>query len=209
MKRIPMDAESIAGILSGIKHETSRVIVPQPRVLPNGNMSWQRGASTFGGMADCVLAAMMARCPYSVGDIVAVTERWRPVYRGYPLTERVKGVIQYQSDGVVREIVLGAKPCTVYLGGLWRPPFLMRADQSRITIEITSRDAARVQSLTYMQIEAEGYQQLVPRHGIEALEAATDWWQRRWDGINAKRGYPYESNPWAWRYGFKVLEVKK
>jgi hypothetical protein len=43
---------------------------------------------------------------------------------------------------------------------------------------------------------------------MEERSLARKWWTARWDGINAKRGYPYSMNPWAYGYGFEVLEAR-
>ena len=31
--------------------------------------------------------------------------------------------------------------------------------------------------------------------------------ERLWDTLNAKKGYPWSSNPWVWAIEFKVIEV--
>jgi hypothetical protein len=209
---MPFDAESIAGILAGIKHETSRVIVPQPEWKHEFN-AWsdRRGGLFYNG------PALLRFCPYSVGDVVAATERFtswadeatKEAARASMFDDSLPvGPVIYAAD-----FVKGCPPLDVGGCERWLPPFLMRADQSRLTIGIMSTGAGRVQNLSYNDIVAEGY---VPppddRLTLTAdelwakLQAADDWWQRRWDGINAPE-YPYESNPWAYRYGFKVLQA--
>jgi len=205
-----MDAESIAGILDGRKTRTSRVIVPQPSPRPAGAWWWDDG---YYDSDDLLKQAMLLRCPYSVGETVAITERalyWSggeggtsdPVYADDPEVpllladnDRLKGVRE-ANRGIVGK-------------WNWRPPFLMRADQARFHARITSREAGRIQSMTQEQIAAEGWdvRKENPYAGGTATEDAHRWWRARWDGINAKRGYPYSMNPWAYGYGFEVVQA--
>lgn len=38
---------------------------------------------------------------------------------------------------------------------------------------------------------------------LEGRETQT---RRAWNSFNAKRGYPWESNPWVWAVTFKVVQ---
>ena len=211
MKCLPCDAESIAGINAHLKHRTSRVIVPQPHAddpayyadrynhsdewafwLPDGRMSEPRTWQP----------------PYSVGDVVAVTETWA-TERGldcFPPSEctGIGAPIYYKVHDIAGEGRVQR--------GRWRPARFMPADFARFHAIITSIDVGRIQSMTYDEIVAEGWPGLSPTSdepNMEERSLARKWWTARWDGINAKRGYPYSMNPWAYGYGFEVVEVKR
>ncbi len=207
MKRMPFDAESIAGILAGIKTETSRVIRPQPERAPGWTDTWiwqrqkpPKWAEVYVSTAG-MEKALLSHCPYSVGDVVAATE----TFALHPTaTEMNRPIVFYKARGD-----------TLLPPNRWRSSRFMPAAFSRITIEITSTGAARVQNLTYAQIVAEGFVpeltcgRLLDATGMRIrLRAANDWWRAHWDGINAKK-YPYDSNPWVWRYRFNVIRLDR
>ena len=77
---------------------------------------------------------------------------------------------------------------------------------SRITLEITNVRAKQVQDISLDDIYAEGCPALSSdEDGSELYE----WWETLWDSINAKRGFPWESNPWVWVLDFKRIEEGK
>jgi len=193
MKRIPMDAESIAGINAHLKDHTRRVIVPQPELSDDGMWYWGKGDCNLPMNEAGLAARLLLFCPYSVGETVAITE----TFALHPTaTEMNRPIVFYKARGD-----------TLLPPNRWRSSRFMPADFARLHARITSRDVGRIQAMTFDEIVAEGYRQwwTALADGLTAL----DWWQRRWDGINAERGYPYSMNPWAYGYGFEVLEVKK
>ena len=80
----------------------------------------------------------------------------------------------------------------------WRPSIFMPRWASRITLEITDVRVQRVQEITEGDAVAEGVQVPVVREssGYRGRYAVL------WDRINAKRGFPWESNPWVWALTF-------
>ena len=198
MKRMSFDGESITAILAGRKTETTRVVKPQPVLTESpfrdDNLTWWVWKTDVKLMTDALEDNLIETARYHVGDIVAVTETWAPA------NDNANSIV-FKADGLLHAppIYFAAEdqdvPC------YWKPARFMPADLSRITIEITSVAAGRVQEMTLAQIGSEGFTNEMWRD-----ISPQDWWQRRWDALNPQ--FPYESNPWVRRYGFKVLEVK-
>jgi len=87
----------------------------------------------------------------------------------------------------------------------WRSPLFMPRWTSRITLEVTAVRAERLQDITEADIRAEGA--LVwslpdgSKTSLDRDHRVT--FARRWDALNAKRGYAWETNPWVWVVSFK------
>ena len=188
MKERPIifNTEMIQAILDDRKSQTRRVIKPQPKIdiniIPRGyctlhdeNGNWK--IPRYG----------------KIGDKLWVRE----TFHCYGQTE-----IIYKADN---------KPS--FHG--WTPSIFMPRIASRITLEITNIRPERVQDITTREAIKEGVKP-------DSLNKAfgTIWWklydtgkyetvnpiksfQTLWDSINAKRGYPYKSNPWVWVIQFK------
>lgn len=205
MKRMSFDTESILGIQAGRKWETTRVVKPQPELRADGMWGRGKGAAEI-PMNECGLRCrLLLFSRYHVGDIVAVTETWAPA------NDNANSIV-FKADGLLHAppMYFAAEerdvPC------YWKSARFMPADLSRITIEITSVAACRVQDLTYAQVLAEGWDPRTsqPMTTGTAGEDAQLWWQRRWTGIYPDSSpYCYDLNPWARRFGFKVLEVRQ
>lgn len=117
----------------------------------------------------------------------------------------------------------------------WRPSIYMPRWASRISLEITDIRVERVQDISEADVWAEGVQLKASCKGsglvsIGEKHSPYDYVQTRqknesvqdvamrawkpiphfaalWDGINAKRGYPWKDNPWVWVVKFKRVEV--
>jgi len=75
---------------------------------------------------------------------------------------------------------------------------------ARRWLEVISVRPEQLQEITGEDAQKEGW----PRHqeifpSINTNSKAKSWFEHLWDSINAKRGYPWESNPWVWRIEFK------
>lgn len=66
----------------------------------------------------------------------------------------------------------------------WKPSIFMPRKLSRLTLEIINIRIERLQSISKPDISAEGFR-------------ALDDFKRGWDGINQKRGFGWNKNPWV------------
>lgn len=71
--------------------------------------------------------------------------------------------------------------------------------ECRLTLEVVSVRVERVQEITHGDALAEGVAYDVSKPDGSPLAR----FRARWDAINAKRGHPWESNPWVWVVEFK------
>ena len=98
----------------------------------------------------------------------------------------------------------------------WRPSIFMPRWASRIQLRVTDISVERVQDITKDDIYAEGtetdefldlqeHAECVAPEGshLPTIENEFQW---MWNGINQKRGYGWEKNPWVWAVQFKVKE---
>lgn len=81
-------------------------------------------------------------------------------------------------------------------GWQWRSPLHMPRWASRLLLEVIEVRVQRLQEMTQQDALAEA-------GGV--LPSFT----YAWDQLNAKRGYPWGSNPWVWALTFRRLENAK
>ena len=87
----------------------------------------------------------------------------------------------------------------------WRSPVTMFLDFSRITLEVTSVGAGRVQDLAtdLDSLMALGWPS--QEYDINGWSLwGPDWFSAHWNADNPK--YPWLSNPWNWVYGVRRVE---
>ena len=76
----------------------------------------------------------------------------------------------------------------------WRPSIFMPRWASRITLEVVSVRAQRLQDISHADGSAEGFDSL-------------DGFALLWDRINEKRGYGWQDNPWVWAVEFRAVKA--
>ena len=231
---IIMSGESVLAILGGRKTQTRRVMKPQPPD-DDGKIcgpEWftptvidrfgdeQPGAEIFGIYTEA--GAWGIKSPYGApGDRFWVRETWRNQPQKFNKESRdyKDYEVEFQADFTVAE-----NACYGRRGGIspvkWRSPIYMPRWASRILLEITNVRVERLQDITEADVYAEGidpdnWDYLGRSKGEawrqEALEHIKNGnvigaFRCLWNSINAKRGYPWSSNPWVWVIEFKVLE---
>lgn len=224
---ILMTPENVRRTIRGEKWQTRRVVKPQPpaylteRGQPRemGPCLWsfpaQVGQVRVAQSNDCL------RCPYgTTGDLLYVKETHRidecdcraaGYYgsqcrychgRGY--------LVLYRAD-------YENKP-----GGL-RPSIHMPKWAARLWLRVESVRVERVQDISYEDALAEGVQSTyLPLCGADGFtvyslkEMPTQHcygtpqfaFRQLWDSLNARRGYGWDANPWAWVITYSVHEVK-
>lgn len=177
-------SEMVHAVLNGRKTQTRRVVKPQPpsRIYSDGNTRWSP-SGVWGGK-DWF-------CPYGQpGDHLWVRETW-----GEFFLDGAGECVVYRADGEIDMSHMAF--------GRWRPSIHMPRWASRITLEVTGIRAERVQDITIRDILAEGIDSSPSWDSDDVIAAK---WIELWDGINAKRGYSWDSNPWVWVIEFKAME---
>ncbi len=195
---IIMGAESVRAILAGTKTQTRRVI----KQAPHGDF-WKPFAGPFAWHWETTIAPYSIepraglRCPYGEpGDRLWIKEGFAVAY----------------TDGDDRPL---AEPPVIYrLGALdpvpdgytaWRSPLFMPRWASRLTLEVVAVRVERVQDISDDDVRAEGYTRMT-HGGVYIARGDRAAFREAWDGLNAKRGYPWSSNPWCWAITFRRAE---
>jgi len=84
--------------------------------------------------------------------------------------------------------------------GSWSPSIHMPRRASRITLEVVSVRAERLQEITEEDAQSEGVKPLLP----VADERYRPAFRNLWDQINGENS-PWDLNPWVWVIGFKPV----
>jgi hypothetical protein len=188
----------VRALLAGQKTVTRRVVKPQP----NDGM-------TDSGVVDVArfnLGKTSAlRCPYgAAGDRLWVRESFCPRYFD-------DGRPAFAADwtGASSDVVPRPK---------FKPGIHMPRAASRLTLDVCSVRAERLQDITDDEVRLEGVthdiaaDMINPKHAGEPHLLKTiapklrDAFSLGWDGINGKRA-PWASNPWVWRVEFRKVEA--
>lgn len=232
-RSIPMQAESVRGILDGSKTQTRRVVTPQPPLgydrvesePPGYGFRWENDSPP--AKRD-ELGKWTKRCPYGQpGDRLYVREAWQ--YADW--TEEGEPILRYRTDGETRVFLGNAVPDawadrvqdvwaelsapTNYAidnraaDRRWRSPRFMPRWASRITLELTEVRAQRVQEIGVADCIAEGAYPMPSREAWNEDQnigpEIIGAFRALWDSINAARGCSWKSNPWVWALSFRVV----
>jgi hypothetical protein len=223
MKERPIifSGESVRAILDGRKSMTRRVCKPQfpedadyknAYVLksPYGIIgdrfwvreTWKPGAWRNDGRVaiDYQASPELTHTPWvSIGEqAIQFIPKW--------LDEVAKSGLEPNSDGRY-EWESGKSPLK------WKSPIFMPRWASRIILEITDIRVEQLQDITEEDARAEGVidggclncGEHEPCGCGNPMPDARDAYVSIWNTLNAKRGYPWESNPWVWAISFKVV----
>jgi hypothetical protein len=188
MKERPilMSGPMVRAYMAGRKTQTRRIIKDQWHGCLTGDCPHNK-------QAECD-AAMLALCPYGVpGDRLWFRETFMPM-------PHLNAKAFYRaSDPLV--------------GGKWKPAIHMPRALCRFTPELGAVRVERLQSLSFNDAMDEG----IPRDrffaGVDydadgecweaGVKKAFALYEELWDSLNAKRGFPWSSNPWVWVVEFK------
>lgn len=184
----------VRAILAGQKTQTRRVIKPQP-IVKSGWAEWgySIGAPKTTSPKSCIWHERVAHenmgtapvdryCPYGqMGDLLWVRETF--------LIDIV-GNIRYRATETARQDG----------NWIWKPSIFMPRSSSRLTLEITSVRAERLQETSEADAVAEG---VTAWHGTANGPVYLPEFKLLWESINAKRGHPWDSNPWVWVIEFR------
>ena len=146
---------------------------------------------------------------------------WKPNRPATPIqelkfgTRYYDGYVIYEADGGFEWNA--GDDCSIETKSDWKSSMFMPRLASRITLEITDIRVERVQDITKEDAKAEGISRdfayecngWVPSYTDPDSGGYADYiaaYRTLWDSLNAKRGYPWESNPWVWVVSFKVVQ---
>jgi hypothetical protein len=183
-KPIIFSAPMVRAILAGRKTQTRRVIkniLPAvQRIEPNGPNSWAMFGNNNGWTIEC---------PYGIpGNHLWVRESWGWITN--PDTN--EPITIYAADWPNDDFPV-----------LKRPSIHMPRWASRLTLEITAVRVERLHAIGEDDAQAEGIAERTRLPSHEPMYAMT--FAKLWDEINAKRGYPWVSNPFVWVIEFKRI----
>jgi hypothetical protein len=203
MKPIIMSAESVRAILDGRKTQTRRVVKPQPSECGD-NWIWSYHHRGIHGNAVEIAWFMRLHSPYTVGQRLWVRETWTRArtWTGKPWI--YKAELTAEEWARREEIAKRNPPDPSGYVLRWNSPIFMPRRASRITLEVTGVRAERLQDIDICGAVSEGVPP--PRRepcGAESHDPVQVY-AERWDKLNAKRGYDWESNPWVWVVEFAV-----
>lgn len=201
MKERPIifSAESIQAILDHLKTQTRRAVGKGRWNLPRGLCISSNGmpySSFYGKKAE-------DHCPYGQpGDRLWVRETW-----DFVEWHKSDVVVLYAADDQQSRPIQTPKDWNpkIYDYQGWRSPIHMPRWASRITLEIVNIHAERLQDISKDDARAEGFPYPLYGTGSDPIL----WFLRLWDSINAKRGYPWKSNPWVWAIDFRMVTELK
>lgn len=201
---IIFSADMARAILAGRKTQTRRVIKDYPWTRPPYYFCGLRNGLGYPASEETVWAGFTCegyhspcyvKCPYGkVGDLLWVRETWgfsaklpastkdEMSWLAYP---DLRG---YRADG--------------HVGYCWRPSIHMPRWASRLTLEVTDIRVERLHDITEADAKAEG---AIAWHDTIDGTVYIPEFKMLWDNINAKRGYPWASNPWVWAVKFAVV----
>lgn len=187
MKETPIlfSTTMVKAILEGRKTMTRRVIDLPEEPIKIG-WGWTTVIDKYGYEQpgkECFAAwgeNWHVKIRYATGDLLWVRETWSDFY----------GDIIYKAD-----------EDRVTEKFRWNPSLFMPKTAARIWLEVTDVRVERLQDITEDDAKKEG----VTVDGHEEI-----WYRENfkdlWDGLNAKRGYGWEVNPWVYAITFKREE---
>ncbi len=204
----------VRALLNGTKTQTRRAVTRKPAL----------DAIAVFGPTFLLMPGNVDLCPYGQpGDRLWVRETFARVGSGDP------GVLVYKADypACVPPGVDSVPPTIEEAGYRWKPSIHMPRSACRLVLEVTRVRVQRLQGLQGISEDdarAEGVTQQQPpdkrdgmQHwGVEGVPSTDPMrrtfptakmaYQNLWDGLNAKRGYGWDANPWVWAITFRRLK---
>lgn len=201
---IIFSGESVRAIIDGRKTQTRRIVTPQPeRKCSHGD--YYRGNKVIGHTFDDGQGPRLS--PYgSVGDRLWVREVTYIDIGAIPSVGCLRAFhpdsdLCVFQDGRRGKIPFGGEPAELLdLNSSLKKtnPRFMPRWSSRLTLEITDMRVERLQEITESDVLKEGIGFAITR------DCKRPQFARLWDEINGKRA-PWESNPWVWVVGFRLI----
>lgn len=212
-KPILFSGPMVRAILEGRKTMTRRIMKPQPV-----DGTWKHPRIKMGyfkcesGDRPSVFGA------YVPGDTLWVRETWS--YATGPNRDEPDDPEHHKI--IYREQWVRENP-DINLDGCWKPSIFMPRFAARISLRVTDVRVERLQDITEEDAIAEGVEPHLDGwypygraiafwKGAQAdvpaqcCITARDSFEGLWDSLNAKRGFPWASNPWVWVVSFERVQ---
>jgi hypothetical protein len=210
--------EEVRSILAGRQTQMWLVIKPPPV----GRSEWVVQTTTCSKDVPGQATYNQRHCPFRVGMTLWVRETWANVWNqdgcrfdGEPDAKCPCGGchVEYRADTNNKypghwPDDMGDDPAC----SRWRPSIHMPRWAARIFLEVTAVRVVRVQDITIRDAVAAGLE--LGAMSLDGSRRLTDTracppdlledWVKLWDSINAKGGFCWNSNPWAWAVTFKM-----
>ena len=183
----------VQAILEGRKTQTRRVVKPQPEsitpITSEGFMTAPHLAEKFIFHFENGESKEIKLQPEK-GDVLWVRETWSVV----GIEGRGAAAI-YKADTTAEELS--------ELGKVkWKSPYHMPRAACRLFLRVKAVRVERLQDITASDCIDEGILEPKKAPAVARMFMCLDF-KKLWDGINAKRGYSWESNPFV-----KVIEFE-
>ena len=201
-RRIIFSGPTVRALLAGLKTQTRRVfLVPDPlgekRAITSPSEEIQQWADgSFHYLSTAALSGPYP-CPYGQPhDLLWVRETF-----GCPCHNSMQPVPGCELIYRATDEYDGDYP----LSG-WRQSIHMPRWASRLTLYLTGVRVERVQEITVRDAAAEGCEWPAGAEPDAQVMGGHEF-ANLWESINAKRGYPWDDNPWVWVLTFQVIRA--
>ena len=193
MKPILFSTEMVRAILDGRKTMTRRVIKDKD-ITNNFDIDVDGSVYAYIDQETGDSYPPTAIAKYQVGDILWVRETWSKDENGEYVYRANYGTTEDDSF-----------PPSMFK---WKPSIHMPREAARIFLRVTNVRVERLQEITPKDAWEEGCRigNFFPweKHIPELQQQCRDiLFKSLWDGLNAKRGYGWDINPWVWVYEFE------
>lgn len=216
-KPISFSTPMVKAIIDDRKTKTRRVIKGMGNKMHYGRLLGDWGLSDPPELRDGVLYWRLQtdvddnqmfeeKCPWKVGQTLWVKETWRNIS-----IKREDPVFTYKADY-----------SSAYVGEpiKWKSSRYMPRKAARLFLKVISIRVERLQDITEEDARAEGIREfsLVASNGTTKLYGVTYEQPEKsytakqeftylWNDLNAKRGFGWDTNPWAYVIEFERVEV--
>jgi len=193
-------------VVEGRKTQTRRVMTPQclagPEVSPIQIHELDKGKRGFFDEDRDYIPR------YQPGDVLYIAEPWCWEYEDGELTDRYL----YRYDGAEVRHFEGGYNLDGSERSPWKSKMFMPREAARHYIEIVGVRAELLQTISLVDIAAEGVAVYIPEgtakvdlpNGHAVYSMPMPCFATLWDSL-AKPGLRWADNPWVWRYEFRKV----
>jgi hypothetical protein len=192
----------VRAILDDRKTMTRRVIKPQPiAVVPSESSRYKPPVMLVDD------GTKPARgCPYRIGDILWVREKWHVTAVGCAGDQDMAS-IEYAVGGAKMIDIPRGKVAYYASKGRWQPSIFLPRAAARLFLEVTDVRVERLRDITPADKIAEGFCDCCCAYPCSEKDICTEnCFMKFWDSLHAKTGHLYHTNPWVWAVSFRKIE---